>query len=41
MKHRLFVATLVVTTLLLCQCRSPRGNVNPLSMGKSRPTLVQ
>lgn len=41
MKRYLLPAILVVATLFVSSCRSPKGNVNYMQMGKGRPNLVQ
>ena len=38
---RLFISLTLIGLLALASCRSPQGNVNPLQMGKGRPTLVR
>ncbi|MES2596928.1 MAG: hypothetical protein V4662_16410 [Verrucomicrobiota bacterium] len=41
MKRYILPALLVVTTLFVSSCRSPKGNVNYMQIGKGRPNLVQ
>jgi len=41
MKRLIILIAIVATTLSVSSCRSPKGNVNPLGMGKGRPNLIQ
>lgn len=41
MKKTAFLILAVTTALFATSCRSPKGNVNYMSIGKGRPTLVQ
>jgi hypothetical protein len=41
MKRLVTITALVAATLFISSCKSPKGNLNPLNMGKGRPNLIQ